>query len=189
MIRRENAVPFMARLLKTVVMVGMMGAGKTAVGGAVARALRVPFVDTDTEIQCAANATIPEIFARDGEPFFREKETQILKRLLAGRPCILSTGGGAYLAERNRAAISRCGLALWIRADRELLWNRVRHKDTRPLLRTGDPKATLHALIEAREPVYGLADLVVDAEADFSVEEMAAKTIRALAARRDVLEG
>lgn len=178
----------MARLLKTVVMVGMMGAGKTAVGGGVARALGVPFLDTDAEIQRAANSTIAEIFARHGEAFFREKESQILLRLLSGRPCVLSTGGGAYLAERNRTAISRRGLAVWIRADRNLLWNRVRHKDTRPLLRTVDPKATLFGLIEAREPSYRLADLVVDAEPDLSIDAMAAKTVRAIARRRDVLE-
>jgi shikimate kinase len=178
----------MARLLKSVVMVGMMGAGKTAVGAAVARCLGVPFLDTDAEIQRAANATVSEIFARSGEAFFREKEHQILVRLLADRPCILSTGGGAYLVERNRAAISSHGVALWIRADRRLLWNRVRHKDTRPLLRTADPKATLFDLIETREPSYRLADLVVDAEPGLSVDEMAQKTIGVIARRCDVLE-
>lgn len=183
-----NAVVSMARLRKPVVMVGMMGAGKTAVGDAVARGLNVPFLDTDAEIQRAANATIAEIFARNGEAFFRDKETQVLVRLLSDRPCILSTGGGAFLAERNRAAISAHGVALWIRADKHLLWNRVRHKNTRPLLRTADPRATLFELIEIREPSYRLADLVVDAEPGLSVEEMAAKTLGVIAQRPDVLE-
>ena len=178
----------MHRLNKTVVMVGMMGAGKTAVGAAVARALDVPFRDSDAEIQQAANATIAEIFARDGEAFFREREAQVIERLLAEAPAILSTGGGAFLSERNRKAIAARGVALWIRAEQELLWNRVRHKTTRPLLRTSDPRATLVALMEAREPSYAEADLVVDAEAGISVEAMAQKAIGVIATRPDVLE-
>lgn len=170
-------------------MVGMMGAGKTAVGGAVARTLGVPFLDSDAEIQAAANATIPEIFARDGEPFFREREAQVIDRLMQGRPGILSIGGGAYLSARNRETIGRRGVALWIRAERELLWERVRHKDTRPLLRTRDPRATLFAMIEAREPSYALADLAVDAEAGLSVEAMARKAIGVIETREDVLDG
>ncbi len=170
-------------------MVGMMGAGKTAVGAAMARALGAPFIDSDVEIEKAANATIPEIFARDGETFFREREAQVIDRLLRGRPAILSTGGGAFLQARNRAAIAARGVALWIRADRELLWSRVRHKDHRPLLRTADPRATLFALIETREPSYALADLVVDAEAGLTVDAMAQKAIGVLATRPDVLKG
>lgn len=183
-----DAVASMARLRKSVAMIGMMGAGKTAVGAAVAKGLKVPFFDTDAEIQRAANASVAEIFARDGEAFFRQKERQVLVRLLSDRPCILSTGGGAFLAERNRIAIGSHGVALWIRADRQLLWNRVRHKDTRPLLRTADPKATLFELIACREPCYRLADLVVDAEPGLSVDEMAEKTIGVIAQRPDVLE-
>lgn len=185
----RDAARRMARLRKTVVVVGMMGAGKTAVGGAMARALGAPFIDSDAEIEKAANATIPEIFARDGEAFFREREAEVIDRLLGGRPAVLSTGGGAFLSERNRAAIGARGVALWIRAGRDLLWSRVRHKDTRPLLRTADPKATLFALIDAREPSYALADLVVDAEPDLSVEAMAQKAIGVLATRPDVLKG
>lgn len=179
----------MSRLRKTVVMVGMMGAGKTAVGGAMARVLGVPFLDSDAEIQQAANATIAEIFARDGEAFFRERETEVIARLLRGPPAILSTGGGAYLAARNRDMIRTWGVALWIRADRELLWSRVRHKETRPLLRTADPRATLFELIAAREPSYAMADLVVDAENGLSVEAMARKAIEVVATRDDVLKG
>jgi len=179
----------MQRLKKTVVMVGMMGAGKTAVGTALARALGVPFRDSDEEIVKAANRSIAEIFERDGEPFFRARETEVLARLLRGQPCILSTGGGAFLSEANRSLIHQVGVAVWLRADLDLLWQRVRHKTTRPLLRTSNPRETLRALYEARVPFYSLADVVVDSAADLSVDEMAAKVVAALEARPDVLEG
>lgn len=176
------------RLKKTVVMVGMMGAGKTAIGTQLARVLGVPFRDSDDEIVRAANMTIAEIFARDGEAFFRQKEGQVIARLLAGAPGVLSTGGGAFLAESNRKAIAERGVSVWLRADLDLLWNRVRHKTTRPLLRTADPYGTLKGLLEARAPVYGLADLIVDSEAGLSVESMTAKVVTALETRPDVLE-
>ena len=169
-----------ATLKKTVVMVGMMGAGKSAVGKALATDLGVPFLDSDAEIERAANATIAEIFARDGEAFFRARESEVLNRLLSGAPCILSTGGGAYLASANRAAIAEHGVAVWIKADLELLWNRVKHKTTRPLLRTADPKGTLAALLDQRAPVYAEAAVVVEAEAAYTVDQMAAKVIAAL---------
>lgn len=175
-------------LKKTVVMVGMMGAGKTAVGTQLARSLGVPFRDSDDEIVKAANMSIAEIFERDGESFFRLKEGQVLGRLLSGPPGVLSTGGGAYLAEANRKAITEKGVAVWLRADLDLLWQRVRHKTTRPLLRTADPYGTLRALLEARAPVYAQADVIVDSEAGLSVEAMAAKVIAALERRPDVLE-
>lgn len=176
------------KLRKTVVMVGMMGAGKTAVGRAVAAKLGVPFLDSDAEIETASNMTIAEIFARDGEPFFRQKEAQVIERLLENEICILSTGGGAYLAEGNRNMIGAKGVALWLDADLNLLWERVRHKDTRPLLRTADPKATLTEIFNARVPVYSLAELSVKANAEFTIEEMADRVVDALRARPDVLE-
>ncbi len=176
------------RLKKTVVLVGMMGAGKTAVGTQLARILGVPFRDSDDEIVKAANMTIPEIFARDGEPFFRLKEGQVIARLLSGPPGVLSTGGGAFLAETNRQAISAHGVSVWLRADLDVLWQRVRHKATRPLLRTPDPYGTLKALLETRAPVYGLADVIVDSEAGLPVEKMAEKVAQALLVRPDVLE-
>ncbi len=179
----------MPRLKKTVAMVGMMGAGKTAVGTAVARQLGVPFLDSDDEIVRAANRSIAEIFDRDGEPFFRARETEVLGRLLRGEPCILSTGGGAFLSEVNRQMIAENGVAVWLRADLNLLWQRVRHKTTRPLLRTANPRETLRALYESRVPFYSLADVVVDAIPDLSVEGMAERVVAALAARPDVLEG
>ena len=179
-------MPF--RLHKTVAMVGMMGAGKTAIGTALARALDVPFVDSDDEIQLAANLTIAEIFDRFGEPFFRTRETEVIERLLNGAPCILSTGGGAFMKQENRDAMSQHGISVWLRASHDLLWQRVKHKSTRPLLDTDDPKATLRRIQNEREPVYALADLAVDAEPEFSIDDMTQRVIDALAARPDVLE-
>tara|TARA_R110002094_G_scaffold220165_2_gene192612 strand:- start:981 stop:1556 length:576 start_codon:yes stop_codon:yes gene_type:complete len=176
------------RLKKTVVMVGMMGAGKTAVGRALSLRLGVPFLDSDAEIERAANLTVPEIFERDGEAFFRKRETEVIRRLLGG-PCgILSTGGGAFLAERNRRLISEQGVSLLLDADLDLLWQRVRHKDTRPLLRTSDPRATLAEIYQARVPVYALADLSVDCEQGLSIEQMTSRVIGVLRSRPDVLE-
>lgn len=169
-------------LLRPIVLVGMMGAGKTAVGTQIARQLGVPFLDSDEEIERAAQMTVAEIFARDGEPFFRARESEVLARLMAGRPAVLSTGGGAFMAEANRATIAARGISVWLRADIELLWNRVRHKTTRPLLRTPDPKGTLAGLLATRAPVYGLAQLAVEAEPQLSVEDMARKVIGALQA-------
>lgn len=177
------------QLQKPVVMVGMMGAGKTAVGTQLARFLSVPFLDSDDEIARAANRTIAEIFERDGEPFFRQKESQVIGRLLEGPPCVLSTGGGAFMAEANRNLIARKGISVWLRADLELLWQRVRHKATRPLLRTANPRETLRSIYDARVPVYGLADLAVDAHADLSVEQMARRVMESLLTRPDVLKG
>lgn len=178
----------MRRLKKSVVMVGMMGAGKSAVGTALARQLAVPFLDSDEEIVRAAQRSIAEIFERDGEPFFRAREAQVIARLISGPPCVLSTGGGAFMAEANRALIHDKGISVWLRADLDLLWNRVRHKSTRPLLRTENPKETLRTLYVARTPVYALADLAVDAQAELSVEAMARKVEAALLGRPDVLE-
>lgn len=186
---RDEAATGPGRLKKTVVMVGMMGAGKTAVGRALAARLKVPFLDSDAEIEAAANRTIPEIFARDGEQFFRDKETRVIARLLQRpRHGVLSTGGGAFLSETNRQMISRDGVSVWLQADLDVLWNRVRHRNTRPLLRTPDPRATLAALYEARVPLYGKADLVVRSDGRASIEDMVDRVLTALATRPDVLE-
>ncbi len=176
------------KLKKTVVMVGMMGAGKTAVGRALAEKLDVPFLDSDAEIVQAANMSIAEIFERDGEPFFRDKETQVIDRLLENECGILSTGGGAFLAEHNRKLISDKGVSVWLDAGLELLWQRVKHKDTRPLLRTADPKATLTEIYDARVPVYSMADLSVESHSSYSIENMADRVVKALLSRPDVLE-
>jgi shikimate kinase len=170
-------------------MVGMMGAGKTAVGTALARQLAVPFVDSDEEIVRAANRSIAEIFERDGEPFFRARESEVIGRLLRGDPCVLSTGGGAFLSASNRQLIHEAGVSVWLRADLDLLWQRVRHKTTRPLLRTANPRETLRDLNETRLPFYAQADLTVDSSPDLSVEDMAERVAQALRTRPDVLEG
>ncbi len=176
------------KLRKSVVLVGMMAAGKTAVGKALAARLGVPFLDSDAEIEKAANMTIAEIFERDGEDFFRRRETEVIDRLLGTHCGILSTGGGAFLAERNRRLMSEKGITVWLDADLDLLWSRVKGKNARPLLRTADPRGTLRRIYEARVPVYALADLRVRADRDYSIEDMTARVTEALLTRPDVLE-
>jgi len=165
-----------------------MGAGKSAVGRTLAQTLAVPFLDSDHEIERAAAMSVAEVFERDGEAFFRDRESEVLKRLLAGGPAVISTGGGAFLAARNRDEISRVGVSVWLRADLELLWERVRHKTTRPLLHTPDPKGTLTEIYDARVAVYAKADLVVDAHPEYSLSDMTKQVIRVLRTRPDVLE-
>ena len=175
-----------ARLCKTVALVGMMGAGKTAVGTQLARRLGVPFLDSDEEITRAAAMSVAEIFARDGEAFFRARETEVLRRLLDGPPCVLSTGGGVFLSATNRALIGARGVSVWLEADLGLLWSRVQHRTTRPLLQTDDPYATLQRLHAERSPVYALADIAVRAEAGLSVDAMAERVQQALMQRDDL---
>ena len=177
-----------SNLRRTVVLVGMMGAGKTAVGRALAGHLHVPFLDSDHEIESAANMTIAEIFARDGEPFFRVKEAQVIARLLAGPPMVLSTGGGAFMQEDNRALVTRLGVSVWLKADLDTLWDRVKQRSTRPLLKTADPYGTLAGLVEARDPTYALADVTVRSETGCSIDQTARRVIDALRPRPDVLE-
>ena len=176
------------RLLRSVVLVGMMGSGKTAVGKSLAARLAVPFLDSDAEIERAAHASIAEIFARDGEAFFRDREAEVIGRLLQGDPAVISTGGGAFMAERNRRAIAARGVSLWLDATLEVLWDRVRHKDNRPLLRTADPRQTLAGLFDQRVPVYRLAGLRVPVEAGFSIDDTTTRAIAVLRTTPDVLE-
>ena len=175
-------------LNRTVVLVGMMGSGKSAIGKALAERLGVPFLDSDAEIERAANTTIPEIFARDGEDFFRRRESEVIKRLLSGPACILSTGGGAFMAERNRTAITNQGVSLWLKASLDTLWERVRHKNSRPLLRTANPKKTLSDLLDQRTPVYSLANLTVETQLKNSIDLTTDKVVEALLTRPDVLK-
>jgi len=175
-------------LKKTVVLVGMMGAGKTAVGKALAARLSVPFLDSDGEIEKAANMTISEIFQRDGEAFFRARESEVIERLLDTQRGILSTGGGAFLSDKNRQMMSDKGVSVWLNADLSLLWSRVKGKNTRPLLRTAHPYETLREIYEERAPIYAQADLNVAADPGYSIDDMAAQVEAALMTRRDVLE-
>jgi shikimate kinase len=176
----ESAPELDLVLRRPVVLIGMMGAGKTAVGRALASRLRVPMRDSDAEIVASAQLSIAEIFERYGEPFFREKETQVIERLLKGPPCILSTGGGAWMAERNRALLTGQAAVLWLEADLELLWSRVRNKTTRPLLRTDDPRRTLEEILTERTPVYSLAPLKVHVEPGWTISQTAGRVLRRL---------
>ncbi len=174
-------------LRKTVVLVGMMGAGKTAIGKALADALNVPFLDSDEEIVRAANMSIAEIFERDGEAFFRDREAEVISRLMKEEIGVLSTGGGAFLQDHNRAVISLEGCSVWLDVPLPVLWERVRHKDTRPLLRTSDPLKTLTELYNSRSPTYAKADLAVQAPPECSIEQMRDAVLKTLATRDDVL--
>ncbi|MCC1480142.1 shikimate kinase [Roseibaca sp. Y0-43] len=177
------------KLHKTVVLVGMMGAGKTAIGKHVAQVLGVPFRDSDEEIVTAAQMSIAEIFARDGEAFFRDREAEVIARLLHGTPAILSVGGGAFLRAETRQRIHDDGVSVWLRADLDLLWSRVRTKNTRPLLQNDDPRGTLARLLAERTPYYEQADLVANADPGYSIADMARVVLEQLATRPDVLEG
>ena len=176
------------KLRKTVAFVGMMGAGKTAIGRLVAQKLNAPFLDSDAEIELAANMSVSEIFSRDGEPFFRDREAQIIKRLLETETCVLSTGGGAFANEYIRKAMSSHGMSLWLQVDLDLLWSRVKNKESRPLLQTSNPFGTLKDIFEQRQDIYALADATVEAHKELSIEEMSDLVIDVLLARPDVLE-
>lgn len=150
-------------LSRSLVLVGLMGAGKTSIGKRLAQRLTVPFIDADAEIESAAGCTIDEIFTRHGEQAFRDGERKVIARLLASPdPCVLATGGGAFMDPETRARIKESGLSVWLRADLDVLLRRVRKRGNRPLLRNGDPQEVLRRLIDTRYPVYGQADLVVD---------------------------
>tara|TARA_B100000886_G_scaffold114754_1_gene77177 strand:+ start:632 stop:1174 length:543 start_codon:yes stop_codon:yes gene_type:complete len=176
------------KLKKTIAFIGMMGAGKTAVGKVVASKLGVPFLDADTEIEKAANMSIQEIFIRDGEEFFREREAQVILRLMKGSPTILSTGGGAFIHKANRQAISLLGVSLWLDVEVDLLWSRVKNKDTRPLLKSPNPYETLKKLHLERQPIYKKADISVKASSRYTVEDMAQKVIDSLRLHPNLFE-
>lgn len=146
---------------RSVVLVGMMGAGKSSIGRKLAQTLEIPFVDADTEIEAAAGMTIPEIFASHGEPYFRAGEARVIARLLEGGPQVLATGGGAFMREETRRAIRAKGISVWLKADYEVLVRRIKRRTDRPLLKTDNPAATLRTLIAERYPVYAEADITV----------------------------
>lgn len=174
-----------AVLNRPIVLVGLMGAGKSSVGRRLAQALDVRFVDSDTEIEDAAGLTIPEFFEKYSEDEFRAGERRVIARLMSEGPCVLATGGGAYQSKESRDLIRQAGVTVWINADVATLWDRVRQKDTRPLLRTPDPRGTLEALAKARYPIYALADIEVMSGAGQPHEAVVDAIIQALRARDD----
>ena len=146
---------------RNLVLVGMMGAGKSSIGKRLAERLGMRFVDADAEIEAAAGQTIPEIFAEHGEPYFREGERRVIARLLDDRGLVIATGGGAFISAETREKIARRGVSIWLKADVDVLMHRVRKRSNRPLLKTADPEATMRGLMDARHPVYALADVTV----------------------------
>jgi shikimate kinase len=146
---------------RSVVLIGMMGAGKSSIGRRLAQELGAPFVDADLEIEKAAGMSIPDIFASHGESAFRVGEARVIARLLDGGPQVLATGGGAFMHEATRAAIAAKGISVWLNAEFEVLMRRIKRRQDRPLLKTDDPGTTLRELIEARYPTYALADVTV----------------------------
>jgi shikimate kinase len=147
---------------RSIVLVGMMGAGKSSVGRRLGARLALPFIDADTEIETAAGMSIPEIFARHGEPAFRSGEQRVIARLLEGGPQVLATGGGAFMSADTRAAVRARGVSVWLKADFEVLMRRIKRRTDRPMLKTDDPAATLKALLDVRDPVYAQADLTIE---------------------------
>ncbi|WP_065750530.1 shikimate kinase [Bradyrhizobium paxllaeri] len=146
---------------RSIVLVGMMGAGKSTIGRRLAVRLQLPFTDADTEIETAHRMTIPEIFQNYGEPYFRDGEARVIARILEGRPVVLATGGGAFMREETRNRIRDRAVSIWLKADVDIIMKRVRRRADRPLLQTEDPVATVSRLLEAREPVYQTADLTI----------------------------
>jgi shikimate kinase len=166
---------------RSIVLVGMMGAGKTAIGRRLASALGWPFTDADWAIEAAAGTSIANIFAEIGEAAFRARERQVIARLLHGERQVLALGGGAFMDPETRALVRERALSIWLRADLEVLVRRTGRRDDRPLLAGGDPRVKLTALLEQRAPIYAEADLIVDSDKG-PIGEVVARTLRALAA-------
>jgi shikimate kinase len=162
---------------RSIVLVGMMGAGKSSIGRRVAARLTIPFVDADAEIELAADMTIAEIFAVHGEPYFRAGEARVIARLLERGPQVLATGGGAFMNAQTRAALQEKAVSVWLKADLDVLTRRLRRRNDRPLLKTDDPVATLTNLLQMRDPIYATADVTVlsrDVTHDVIVDEIVA---------------
>jgi shikimate kinase len=146
---------------RSVVLVGMMGAGKSSIGRRLAARLAVPFADADNEIEVAHRLSIPDIFSTYGEAYFRAGETRVIARLLDGGPQVLATGGGAFMHPDTRSAIAAHGVSVWLKAEFDVLMRRIKRRQDRPLLKTEDPGETLRALMAERYPVYGQADITI----------------------------
>jgi len=166
---------------RSLVLIGLMGAGKSSIGKRLANALNVPFTDADTEIEKAAGKSINEIFEEDGEVFFRDGEYRVISRLLREPGQVLATGGGAFMKAETREEITKAGISVWLKADLDLLMSRVSRRDTRPLLRRENPAGIMAKLIEDRYPVYAQADITVVSR-DAPHEEIVNEIIEAVAA-------
>ncbi len=164
---------------RSIVLIGMMGAGKSSIGRRVAARLSLPFVDADAEIEAAAGCSIAEIFERHGEAEFRAGERRVVARLLAGPTHVLATGGGAFMNEQTREVIAKSGVSIWLRAELEVLLQRVSRRNDRPMLQATDQRARLIELMKLRDPVYALADFIVESTDD-PLEQTADRVIEAL---------
>lgn len=166
---------------RPLVLVGLMGVGKTTVGRAVAQMLGLRFCDTDDEIERVSTMTVPELFEKFGEPEFRALERRVIDRLLSEGPMVLATGGGAFIDRETRERILRVARTVWLRAELDVLVERTARRDHRPLLRNGDPREILARLIEERHPIYAEAGLVIDSRSREKRDAVAMRVIQALA--------
>jgi shikimate kinase len=167
---------------RLVVLVGMMGAGKSTIGRRLAARLNLPFRDADTEIETAAGMTIPEIFELHGEAHFRDGEARVIARLLDGGPAVLATGGGSFMREETRSRIGEKAVSIWLKADPDTIMRRVKRRSDRPLLHTADPAGTVSRLLSEREPIYERADITI-ASRDVPHEKIVDECVDALRAR------
>ncbi len=166
---------------RSIVLVGLMGCGKSAIGRRLASRLDLPFVDADDEIEAAHKLTITEIFKQYGEPYFRDGERRVISRLLANGPQVLATGGGAFMNAETRDNIRRAGISVWLRAELPILMKRVLKRETRPLLKTPDPEGVMRSLMEARYPVNASDDITVQSR-DVAHEVIVGEILEALLA-------
>ena len=167
---------------RSLVLVGMMGAGKSSIGRKLAQRLNLPFVDADAEIEHAADMSISDIFAKHGEPYFRAGEARVIARLLEGGPQVLATGGGAFMHPQSREAIRAKAISVWLKAEFDVLMKRIKRRSDRPMLKTQDPGETLRRLMQERDPVYAEADVIVHSR-DVPHEIIIAEIISAVAQR------
>jgi shikimate kinase len=167
---------------RSLVLVGMMGAGKSSIGRKLAQRLNLPLVDADSEIEQAAGMSISEIFARHGEPYFRAGEARVIARLLDGGPQVLATGGGAFMHPQSREAIRAKAVSIWLKAEYDVLMKRIKRRSDRPMLKTDDPGETLRRLMQERDPVYAEADVTVHSR-DVPHEIIIAEIISAVTPR------
>jgi shikimate kinase len=167
---------------RSLVLVGMMGAGKSSIGRKLAQRLNLPFVDADAEIERAAGMSISDIFTEHGEPYFRAGEARVIARLLEGGPQVLATGGGAFMHPQSREAIRAKGISVWLKAEYDVLMKRIRRRSDRPMLKTDDPGETLRRLMQERDPVYAEADVIVHSR-DVPHEIIIAEIISAVTSR------